>query len=191
MSFTWQGLAFVFRHPRLLPLALAPIALTAAPVAWLLWRVFSWATSLGQRAGGGYLGGLIAGALMLLGLVAAYLVASVTILIASAPFCAALSDRAEALATGRPIPKHGVGKTVSEALRGLAHSLLATLIYFALSLALWLVGLVLGPLAPLTLVPSFLLTAYFFAYGFLNYPLSSRCAGFGEKWLYIGRHRAE
>ncbi len=201
MAFPWKGIAFVFQHPRLIPLAFAPILATIATVALLFGAFAHLASAIAQRFSGGHgvIFGFLFAIMMALVTIAVYYVGFVAILsLASAPFCSSLSDRAEALATGRPIPRRGAKATLVEAGRGIVHALLALALYLAISLPISALGLLVnfiplvGQVLSMVLYAlGFLVTSYFFAYGYLDYPLSSRCAGFGEKWAYIGRHRAE
>jgi CysZ protein len=111
--------------------------------------------------------------------------------LACAPFCSALSDRVECYATGRPIPKRALGATLYEALRGIGHALLRLGIYVVISVPLYLLGVVVPPASPVFAGLGMLVTTYFLAYDFFDYPLSSRERGFGEKWRYVMAHQAE
>jgi CysZ protein len=111
--------------------------------------------------------------------------------LACAPFCALLSDRTEAIAAGRPVPKHGIGTTLLEAGRGLLHTLFRLVCYAGISIPLYLLGLLVPPLSPIFVFLGMIVTSYFLAYDFLDYPLSSRHHGFSQKWAFIAQHRAE
>jgi CysZ protein len=194
MGYPWKGMGFVIDHPRLLPLTLAPIATTVTAVLLL----FSWAMQLAATlahhwAGGhGWLGRILFFLIMIFVVVPlGYLAFTAILSLSAAPFCAALSDRVEHLATGRPIPNLGVGGTILEALRGILHALLRLTVYLVISVPLYLIGLFVPPIAPITMMLGMIVTSYFLAYDFLDYPLSSRKKGFAEKWAFVDENRAE
>ncbi|MSP62609.1 MAG: hypothetical protein EXR72_20220 [Myxococcales bacterium] len=193
-GFPFRGIGFAFAHPGLLPLCFAPIVTTLVAVALLFGGAMRLASSLASYFGSGHgwlvmaLLALVIG-LVLLGI--GYIGFVVVLSLANAPFCSLLSERVEALATGRPAPSRGVIGILIEAGRGLLHALLRVVVYLAISLPLWLVNLIIPPLAPIMAILSILATSYFLAYDYLDYPLSNRAAGAGTKWGYVTEHGAE
>jgi CysZ protein len=192
-AYPWKGIGFAFAHPKLLLFCAGPIATTVVAVILLFGGAWHLASSWAHGfAGDGFFGWLLFVFIMAFVVLAIGYVGFVAILaLACAPFCAVLSDRTEALATGRPPPKHAIGTVLFEALRGIAHTLLRLAAYVAVSVPLYLLGIVLPPLSPIFVVLGMVITSYFLAYDFLDYPLSSRRHGFGQKWAFIAEHRAE
>jgi CysZ protein len=193
MAYPWKGIGFTFKNPPLLALAFAPIVLTIVVVVLLFSGASHLASSLSHRfAGHGFFGSLLYTVIMAVVVLAVYFVGFVAVLsLASAPFCSSLSDRTEALAAGRKIPKHGIGHVITEAARGLLHAILSLGLYLIISVPISLAGALIAPLAPFFWFAGFVVTAYFFAYGYFDFPLSSRCTGFGEKWDWLAKNRAD
>jgi CysZ protein len=163
-------------------------------VVLLLGGAWHLASSLAHRWTGGH--GLLGAALFALimaAVVAAlgYVGFVVLLSLACAPFCSALSDRVEAIAAGRPPPKRTVGETLVEALRGVAHAIGRLALYVVVSVPLYLLGVAVPPASPIFVGLGMVVTSYFLAYDFLDYPLSSRARGFGAKWRYVMGHQPE
>jgi CysZ protein len=194
MTYLFKGAGFVGKHPRLLPLCVGPV-LTSIILVLLLIIGANWGVSyLSQRWGGGH--GVWAGViyiLLMIFVVAAlvFLGAVVLLSLAASPFCSLISERTEALATGKPVPSQSWGQIFTESLRGIGHALIRVFCYLALTLPLSALGFFLSPIAPVFLILQFVISAFFLAYDFLDYPLSRRCVGFGAKWIYVDRHRAD
>lgn len=192
MGYPFHGMRLVFQHPRLLLLCAGPV-LTAVVVSLLL---FTGAISLGQRlahrTGHGFFAELFFLFFVVFVFVAIGYFAYVALIsIAAAPFCSAISDRVEAIHTGVTLPPQPFSTTLREAGRGVLHAIARAFVYLLISLPLSLFNMIFPPLAPVILCGQFVVTSYFLAYDFLDYPLSRRCAGFGQKWKFIDEHRAE
>lgn len=190
MGYPWKGLGFLGRHPQLIPLCIGPVIVAALGLAGLATLASRLATWVAQWVGHGWLAAVVyflvmvfvVSALVYFGLV---VVAS----IAASPFCSIIAERVEALATGTPLPPQPWGEILREALRGLGHALLRTLVFLAVTLPFSLIGLFISPLAPFLMVMQFFITAFFLGYDFLDYPLSRRNLDFSAKWAYVDRHR--
>lgn len=189
-SYFGRGLGFVFGERGLWPWVVAPTLLTTAVTVGLSVFAYRWADAFiaAHTAGhGAFVAFFIKLFLFLFVLAAGFVAFLVTSLVASAPFAGPLTARVESRVTGVGPPKGSVG----ESLRALGATLVSVAIYMLLAGAIVLLQLVVSPLAPFLGILGFCVTAKFLAFDNLDFPLSRRLKTFGEKWDWIGRHRAE
>jgi CysZ protein len=187
-SYFGRGLKFVVDHGGLWPWVIAPTVLVAAITVGGVWWAQRFADAFVEAHAAGHWFAFLFRFFLWLFVIAvglvSYLAAS---FIASAPFAGPLSARVERLRTGQPAPKEGLAATMAS----FAHVAVAAVVYLALSALIFFLQLTLSVLSPFLGVLGFFVTAKYLAYNNLDYALTRRELGFGEKWAWINRHRAE
>ena len=199
MGQPFRAVGFIAEHPRLAPLCLAPVAAAALLLFGSVIgssRFASWAAT--SVAGHGVLAGVIYYLLMIFVVFAViYFGLVIAVSIAASPFCSMLSERVEAIESGEPPPKLPLATVLGFALLDTWHSILRAVVYLMLTLSLSMIGMicalsaVLSPVAMALVALQFVITCWFIAYDFLDYPLSRRGIDFAGKFAYVEKHRAE
>ncbi len=207
--FPFQGIAFLARHRSLWTWAALPAAVNigvfaatlgvflyffgtlyslttgwmypAAPDFWLAWawvvplRVFAW--SIGVML-------LLAALLILYG---AFLALGLVI---AAPFLALLSQRVEGLVTGKQGPEATSWKAALATVFESMMDEFRKIAFFAgVQLLLWVLGLVLPFLAPITVTVAMLCTLVFLPLEYAGFAMDSRHLRFAQRRALVWRHR--
>ncbi len=207
--FPFQGLAFLARHRSLWAWATLPAAVNigifaaaltvflyffgtlyslttgwmypAAPDFWLAWvwvvplRVLAW--SIGVML-------LLAALLILYG---AFLALGLVI---AAPFLALLSQRVEALVTGKQGQDATSWKAVLATLfESVVDEFRKVAFFVGVQLLLWVVGLLLPFLAPITVAVATLFTLVFLPLEYAGFAMDSRCLRFAQRRALVWQHR--
>jgi CysZ protein len=170
-----RGLAFAWRRPDLRRLLAGPLCLGVGLVASELYALASaihhyLPHASAWKIGLAWLGGCVLALFAFLGLQGAV----------AAPFCDAISKRAEAHLLGAPPPSAG--------LRGQLGSLAQALARGSIYLAGLVVIFACGFFVPLAWVASLLWSAAYAALDSLDYPTSRRRWGWRDKLALLGRH---
>ena len=208
-GFPFQGLAFLARHRSLWTWAALPAAVNvgvfaaalgvflyffgtlyslttgwiypAAPDFWLAWawvvpmRVFAWSIGIVL---------LLAALLILYG---AFLALGLVI---AAPFLALLSQRVEVLVTGKQAPDAGSWKAVlATVFESVVDEFRKVAFFAGVQLALWVLGLLLPFLAPITVTVAMLFTLVFMPLEYAGFAMDSRHLRFAERRALVWRHR--
>ena len=184
-GFLGKGLSFALDKPSLLGLTLAPLVLTgvvAVAGATAFWR---WAHAWAVGHAGAFFGTVLLIAIVLSVGLFLFVAAS---FVATAPFSALLSSRAEKLKTGALPPG---GSFFAEAVRGLFHTVVALAVYLCVQIVVVGLGWILTPLSPFFWGLGLFFTAWFIAYDAFDGPLSRRGTGLGAKWRFVTEHFAE
>lgn len=184
--------SFLWRNPRLLPLAAAPFLINLALFVLAFWlgygRLSGWVRSWLPEGQGWWwaLAGFLLGALVGLFLLAAmvYVFALVGGVIAS-PFLEALTRRVEDLASPQARGQWQEVGFLAEILRVAGQSLKKLLLYLAVMLLLLLLNLLPGLGTGLYALAAFIATCFFLALEFLDYPLDRRGLKLGGKLSYL------
>ena len=188
-----RALSFLARHKRLWPLAAAPFFLNLALFALAFWLSYTylggWVRGLLPAGEGWWWAALLYLLLVLLVLallaLEIYLFAVVGRVI-SEPFLELLTRRTEALATGNP---PGAGWVDSglwrDVLRVLRQSMMRLVIYLGVMLPLLLLNFIPGLGGMVYAGLAWLVTAYFLALEFMDYPLDRRGLSLKEKSRYV------
>ena len=207
--FPFQGIAFLARHRSLWTWAALPAAVNvgvfaaalgvflyffgtlyslttgwmypAAPDFWLAWawvvplRVFAW--SIGVVL-------LLAALLILYG---AFLALGLVI---AAPFLALLSQRVEMLVTGKQAPDAASWKAVlATVLESVVDEFRKVAFFVGVQLVLWVLGLLLPFLAPITVAVAMLFTLVFMPLEYAGFAMDSRHLRFAQRRALVWRHR--
>jgi len=188
-----RALGLIWRHKRLWPLAAAPFFLNLALFAIAFWLSYQylgqWVRGLLPGGEGWWWAALMYFLLVLLVLallaLEIYLFAVVGRVVAE-PFLELLTRRAEALAAGAP-PGAAWSDSglLRDVLRVLRQGLLRLAIYLGVMLPLLLLNFIPGLGGAVYAVLAWLVTAYFLALEFLDYPLDRRGLSFKEKSRYV------
>ncbi|MDH5674640.1 MAG: EI24 domain-containing protein [Myxococcales bacterium] len=202
-SYPFRGARFVYReHPGLARYWLPPLLLTTAALVAVTWAALHYRADLMQaiwpaEPGGEGLWAWLVGALhgllqwlLALGLiVAGFVVVALSTSLLAAPFNDALSEAVERIATGRSAPPASLRRFVGDLGRTLRIELVKLAVFLALMLPLLLVSLLVPGVGPLvyTVVGS-LLTAYFFAFDYVDWPASRRGLGTRARLRVATRH---
>lgn len=192
-SAPWRAFRLLARQPALWPLCLLPtlinVVLLGAFVFGLFTHLPGWLEAWLPRGEGWWWAWLYYLALIVVGLLALgvglLLLASLGRVLA-APFLDVLARRVEIVVSGAPAPP-GPGPLATVA-RVLRQETLKLLLYAALTLALTFLGLLaplLGGAASAAL--GWLLTTFFLALEFMDYPLERRGLGLGGKIAAVWR----
>jgi CysZ protein len=194
MGFFGRGWSAAFGHGSLLPWVLLPALITIVVSGGGTWLAYRWAVDFVHRHTAGHgaiFGALVWIAVVLVVAICAYVLYVACCLLATAPFAGILSERAERAATGQPLPVNTWGQAAALALRGIAHSMLAVLLYLLIAVPLFLLHWIVPVLAPFIWVASIIQTGLFFAFDAFNEPMHRRGNSFGKKWSFISAHLAE
>jgi CysZ protein len=193
MGFFGRGWRLAFSGGGLTVWVLAPALVALGVTAAGSFAAYHYVGDWLARHGGGHgIGAWLAWILvMLVVLVTAYVLYAASCVLATAPFAGVLSERAEHHATGTPVPREPLGRTLALAARGAGQALLGVVAYLAIALPLFVLHWLAPPLAPLVWVAGLVQTALFFAFDAFNEPLHRRGSRFAEKWRFIGAHLAE
>ena len=188
-----RALKLLGAHPRLWPLAAAPLVLNLLLFGLAFWLSYTylgaWVRGLLPGGDGWWWAALLY--LLLVLVVLALLVVQIYLFAVvgsavSAPFLELLTRRTEALAQGMPpgAPWSG-GGLMRDLLRVLRQSLMRLLIYLAVMLPLLLINFIPGVGGVVYAGLAWLFTAYFLALEFLDYPLDRRGLSFKQKSRYV------
>ncbi len=197
-AYPWRGLGFVYgKHPSLIRYTVFQVLLTVAVFAAV---IVGWSASYDSIAGllwsrpeSAWLVWLwylyrIVAALALA--VVGYFVFIVLVGIVCAPFNSKLSQKVETLLTGRLPPSTGFADEVREAIRDIRVALGKVFFYAMVMLPVFLIGLLVPGLGQILLVVfGWLFTALYLSLDYLDWPLSRRRIGFGDRLSYLKRHR--
>ncbi|MCF8034389.1 MAG: EI24 domain-containing protein [Desulfarculaceae bacterium] len=184
---------FIWRHKRLWPLAAMPFLLNLAVFVLAFWLSYTylggWIRSLLPGGEGWWWAALLYVVLVLvvLALLALeiYLFAVVGRIV-SEPFLELLTRRTEALASGMPPGADWADSgLMRDVLRVIRQSLMRLLIYLAVMLPLLLINLIPGLGGAIYAVLAWLVTAYFLALEFMDYPLDRRGLSLKQKGRYV------
>lgn len=201
LKYPFRGARFVFRtHPGLariygVPIVLVLLALVAlvhsvythheAATAWLWPEPLGedwWATSLRVLHG---FAELLVGTLMLL---VGYVLVTILGALVAAPFNDALSERVEALYTGRPGPAFSFRTLLRDLLRTIRLEALKILLYVGVMLPLFLFGFILPVLGPVQTAAGFLFTTGYFALDYMDWPASREGLGVRARLAFVRDH---
>ena len=206
--FPFQGLAFLARHRSLWTWAALPAAVNigvfaaalgvflyffgtlyslttgwmypAAPDFWLAWawgvplRVFAW--SIGFVL-------LLAALLILYGAFLAFG------LVIAAPFLALLSQRVEVLVTGKRAPDAASWKAVlATVFESVVDEFRKVAFFAGVQLVLWVFGILLPFLAPITVTVAILFTLVFMPLEYAGFAMDSRRLRFAQRRALVWRH---
>lgn len=116
----------------------------------------------------------------LLALVATMLVGSVV----AAPFNARLGEVLDARLTGHAAPPFALSRVVLDVVRTVA----IEVVFFVLNVILFVASVAMPALAPALVIVGFVLTAYYFAIGYLEIPQVARDRTMGDRFRFLGRH---
>ncbi|MCB2227422.1 MAG: EI24 domain-containing protein [Desulfarculaceae bacterium] len=184
---------FIWRHKRLWPLAAAPFFLNLAVFALAFWLSYTylggWVRGLLPTGEGWWWAALlyVLLVLMVLALLALELyLFTVVGRIVSEPFLELLTRRTEALAQGGAAGEDWADNGLArDLLRVIRQSLMRLIIYLAVMLPLLLINLIPGLGGAIYAVLAWLITAYFLALEFMDYPLDRRGLSLKQKGRYV------
>lgn len=198
-GYLFRGIGFVFsKHPALLKFCLLPLLINllvfvGAGIALyhyygdlvaLIWaRPNNWFFRLFWYL----LYIFIFIAVMLIAYVAFFIVQALL----SAPFNDVLSERVEQLAYGHEPPPFSAARLAKDLGRTIAHQALKLLVWVAIMVPLFLLNVfvpVIG--SALFLIGGSYVTAFFFAYDYLDYAMARRQWSFSTKMATLKEHRA-
>lgn len=115
-----------------------------------------------------------------LALVATMLVGSVV----AAPFNARLGEVLDARLTGHVAPPFALSRVVLDVARTVA----IEVVFFVVNAILFVASVAVPALAPALAIVGFVLTAYYFAIGYLEIPQVARGRTMGDRLRFLGRH---
>lgn len=180
-----RGVAFVVSTPRVWPSATVPIAL-AAILSWILGAIGVLAVLPGKSTSQGPLAWLV-DVLFILGVVViACVVGFMLARPLSGPALESIAREMERHWGVRERPKTNFFSDMVTA----AKSSLATLALLPVSVALWLGGLFIPPLAPVFALTNFALVGLGLAWDLCDYPLSIRGLTLGQRIAWFKAHGA-
>ncbi len=194
MGYFGRGWRVAFGERRLAPWVLLPALVTtvvAGGGAWLLWSSVGGFVHRHAAAHGAIIGAIVWLLAVLLVLATAYVLYVASCLVATAPFAGILSERAEQVHSGVPVPPTTWRHALTLSVRGVGQMLLGVMLYLAIAVPLFVVHWAVPALAPFLWIASVVQAALFFAFDAFNEPMHRRGASWGQKWRFVGAHLSE
>ena len=198
ITYPFKGARFVyFQHPELAKWWIPPILMTVAAAIAVIWMAIGWHDDVvswiwTEPTGDGFWAGvgrffhgvieiLVAGILILLGLILVYLITAPI----AAPFKAKLSDRIDEIVTGKPAPPATFKDFAIDAFRTVSYEVG----YFIITLILWLLSLLLPVVGQIIVsVVTFIITGLYMAVDYIDWPASRRGHGLFHRFGLAWRH---